>query len=102
MRRAQWFVTGCELRFEVAPDARADVWVTFDGRSRVRLARGDSLVVTASPHPLPTVLLPRGSSEDGTPRLRRGYSVGDESRRRRGYDVDIPWETGRGDAAAAT
>jgi len=50
------FPDSCELRFEVAPDARADVWVTFDGRSRVRLARGDSLVVTASPHPLPTVL----------------------------------------------
>ena len=44
------------LRFDVDPDARADAWVTFDGRSRVCLKRGDSLIVTASPHPLPTVL----------------------------------------------
>ena len=30
----------------------------------------------------------------------RGY-YSDEPRRRRGRDVDIPWETGRGDAVAA-
>ena len=50
------FPDSCTLRFDVDPDARADAWVTFDGRSRVCLKRGDSLIVTASPHPLPTVL----------------------------------------------
>ena len=37
-----------------------------------------------------------------TPRRRCGYSRGYESRRRRGVDVDMPVETSRGDAAAAT
>ena len=38
-------------------------------------------------------------------RRRRGFSWtfrGDESRRRRARDADVPWETSRGDTAAAT
>ena len=50
------FPDSATLRFDVDPFARADAYVTFDGRSRVRLKRGDALVVTASPYPLPTVL----------------------------------------------
>jgi len=50
------FPDSCTLRFDVDPEARADAWVTVDGRNRICLKRGDSLIVTASPHPLPTVL----------------------------------------------
>ena len=43
-----------------------------------------------------------GTPVAATPRPPRGHFVGDESRRRRGRHADIPWETSRGDAAAAT
>jgi len=50
------FPDSATLKFQIQPDARADAWVTFDGRKRVRMRHGDALQVTASPHPLPTLL----------------------------------------------
>ena len=44
------------LRFMVDGEARADAWATFDGRQKIKLKRGDTLVVTPSPYPLATVL----------------------------------------------
>jgi NAD+ kinase len=35
--------------------ARSDAWVSFDGKHRRRLRRGQSLQITMSSHPLPTV-----------------------------------------------
>ena len=54
--RPMIFPDSAELKFVVDGDARADAWATFDGRNRVKLKRGDELVVTPSPYPLPTVL----------------------------------------------
>jgi len=41
-----------ELRLEVPATARATAWVSFDGRRRQELRRGDSLVITMSRWPL--------------------------------------------------
>jgi NAD kinase len=43
------FADSAKLRLDVDPHARADAWVTFDGRRRVRLRRGAKLYVEASP-----------------------------------------------------
>jgi len=67
------FPDSAELRFDVDVSARADAWVTFDGRDKVRLKRGDSLVVTASPHPLPTVLR-LGNTADWFGGLRTAFN----------------------------
>ena len=40
----------------LSPDSRSTAWMSFDGRTpQVELTRGDSLLVTLSKHPLPTV-----------------------------------------------
>lgn len=42
------------LQIKVPEDARASAWVSFDGRHRMELMRGDSVVVWASDYPVPT------------------------------------------------
>ena len=44
-----------ELRVVNRPGARADAWVSFDGKDRARLRRGQSLRIRLSNYPLPTV-----------------------------------------------
>ena len=75
------FPDSAELRFDVDAGARADAWVTFDGRDRVRLKRGDSLVVTASPFPLPTVLR-LGNTADWFGGLRTSFNFNKRSRQK--------------------
>ncbi|KAM0032549.1 putative NAD(+) kinase [Helianthus debilis subsp. tardiflorus] len=44
------------LSFRPIPvDARSNAWVSFDGKRRQQLSRGDSVRICMSPHPLPTV-----------------------------------------------
>jgi NAD kinase len=42
------------LQIKVPEDARASAWVSFDGRHRMELMRGDKVVVWASDYPVPT------------------------------------------------
>ncbi|OMH86396.1 ATP-NADH kinase YEF1 [Zancudomyces culisetae] len=42
-----------ELQVEVPPDSRNTAWVSFDGRNRIELSRGDHISVTASRHSVP-------------------------------------------------
>lgn len=42
------------LQIKVPDDARATAWVSFDGRHRMELMRGDRVVVWASDYPVPT------------------------------------------------
>ncbi|CAG8481796.1 2585_t:CDS:2 [Funneliformis caledonium] len=44
-----------EIRVCVPSTSRITGWVSFDGRNRISLDRGDSIVVTASLHPLLTI-----------------------------------------------
>ena len=44
-----------EIELRVPEDARSTAWVCFDGQRRQRLERGDSLKVSMSPHPMPTI-----------------------------------------------
>lgn len=39
----------------VPSDARSSGWVSFDGKSRQELMRGDRLCVKMSPYPMPTM-----------------------------------------------
>ncbi|KAF2291338.1 hypothetical protein GH714_022990 [Hevea brasiliensis] len=39
----------------IPDDARSNVWVSFDGKRRQQLSRGDSVQISMSQHPLPTV-----------------------------------------------
>ncbi|KAI7986061.1 Extra-large guanine nucleotide-binding protein 1 [Camellia lanceoleosa] len=40
---------------EIPEDARSNAWVSFDGKRRQQLSRGDSVRISMSQHPLPTV-----------------------------------------------
>jgi len=44
-----------ELVCRNSHDARADAWVSFDGKHRKRLRKGQALRITMSTYPLPTV-----------------------------------------------
>ena len=44
-----------ELELRIPTDARDTAWVSFDGKMRVELRRGDAVRVRMSPHPLPTI-----------------------------------------------
>ena len=46
---------GCELRVMVSDNARDSAWVSFDGRNRQQLSRGDSVRITSSVYPLPSI-----------------------------------------------
>ncbi|GAB7350351.1 hypothetical protein MBLNU459_g0980t1 [Dothideomycetes sp. NU459] len=45
-----------ELKVSIPSKARGGAFVSFDGKGRVELGRGDEVVVRASRYPLPTVL----------------------------------------------
>lgn len=42
------------LQIKVPKDSRASAWVSFDGRHRMELMKGDKVIVSASPFPVPT------------------------------------------------
>ena len=46
---------GVELRVSVSPASRNTAWVSFDGRKRQELCHGDSLRVTTSIYPIPSI-----------------------------------------------
>ncbi|XP_039280208.1 NAD kinase isoform X3 [Nilaparvata lugens] len=46
---------GVELKISVSPDSRNTAWVSFDGRNRQELFHGDSLRVTTSIYPVPSI-----------------------------------------------
>ncbi|KAI5637555.1 ATP-NAD kinase domain-containing protein [Phthorimaea operculella] len=46
---------GVELKIALSPEARNAMWVSFDGRNRQALSHGDSLYVTTSVYPVPSI-----------------------------------------------
>ena len=46
---------GVELRISVSPASRNTAWLSFDGRKRQELCHGDSLRVTTSIYPIPSI-----------------------------------------------
>ncbi|WJX33937.1 NAD kinase 2, mitochondrial [Trifolium repens] len=44
-----------QLELKIPEDARSNAWVSFDGKRRQQLSRGDSVRICMSQHPLPTV-----------------------------------------------
>ncbi|XP_053690174.1 NAD kinase-like isoform X2 [Sabethes cyaneus] len=46
---------GVELKIALSPDSRNSSWVSFDGRNRQELLHGDSLHVTTSIYPVPSI-----------------------------------------------
>ena len=46
---------GVELKISVSADSRNTAWVSFDGRKRQELCHGDSLRVTTSIYPIPSI-----------------------------------------------
>ncbi|XP_060656269.1 NAD kinase-like isoform X2 [Drosophila nasuta] len=46
---------GVELKISVSPESRNTSWVSFDGRNRQELFHGDSLRVTTSIYPMPSI-----------------------------------------------
>jgi len=87
---------GPELKVKIPRDARSTAFVSFDSRYRCELERGDSVVITMSPYPVPTVNLAHSSQDwfsaltrclnwnvrvrqkDEATGLRRWKEVGDE------------------------
>ena len=67
------FPDSANLTFHIDDHARSDdAWVTFDGRTKIRLRKGDTLTVSASPHPIPT-LLRFGNTADWFAALREAF-----------------------------
>ncbi|XP_077007694.1 NAD kinase [Tamandua tetradactyla] len=46
---------GVELKIMLSPEARNTVWVSFDGRRRQEIGYGDSISITTSCYPLPSI-----------------------------------------------
>ncbi|MBN3282744.1 NADK kinase, partial [Polyodon spathula] len=46
---------GVELKIMLCPDARNTAWVSFDGRKRQEICHGDSITITTSCYPVPSV-----------------------------------------------
>ncbi|XP_020953141.1 NAD kinase isoform X3 [Sus scrofa] len=46
---------GVELKIMLSPEARNTAWVSFDGRKRQEIRHGDSISITTSCYPLPSV-----------------------------------------------
>uniref|UniRef100_A0A0K2V3R1 NAD(+) kinase n=1 Tax=Lepeophtheirus salmonis TaxID=72036 RepID=A0A0K2V3R1_LEPSM len=46
---------GVELKVRVSPGSRSTAWMSFDGRGRQELGHGDSLRVTTSIYPVPSI-----------------------------------------------
>ena len=46
---------GVELKICVSPDSRNSAWVSFDGRNRQEIKVGDSVRVTTSIYPVPSI-----------------------------------------------
>ncbi|XP_066137972.1 NAD kinase-like isoform X2 [Euwallacea fornicatus] len=46
---------GVQLKISVSPESRNTSWVSFDGRNRQELVHGDSLRVTTSIYPVPSI-----------------------------------------------
>ena len=44
-----------ELELRIPSDARDSAWVSFDGKARSELRRGDCVRIAMSEHPLPTI-----------------------------------------------
>ena len=55
LRRPIVVPAGVELKISVSPDSRNTAWVSFDGRKRQELCHGDSLRVTTSIYPIPSI-----------------------------------------------
>uniref|UniRef100_UPI00398F3062 NAD kinase-like isoform X1 n=1 Tax=Pristiophorus japonicus TaxID=55135 RepID=UPI00398F3062 len=46
---------GVELQIMLSPDARNTAWVSFDGRRRQEICHGDSITITTSCYPVPSI-----------------------------------------------
>ncbi|KAM4015157.1 NAD kinase isoform 2-T4 [Anomaloglossus baeobatrachus] len=46
---------GVELKIMLSPDARNTAWVSFDGRKRQEVCHGDSISITTSCYPVPSI-----------------------------------------------
>uniref|UniRef100_A0A8C6L5V9 NAD(+) kinase n=1 Tax=Nothobranchius furzeri TaxID=105023 RepID=A0A8C6L5V9_NOTFU len=46
---------GVELMIALSPDARNNVWVSFDGRRRQEIQHGDCIKITTSCYPVPSI-----------------------------------------------
>ncbi|KAF5942440.1 hypothetical protein HYC85_020082 [Camellia sinensis] len=68
----------------IPEDARSNAWVSFDGKRRQQLSRGDSVRISMSQHPLPTLdsmleLERKTGSEGPLKPLRPDLYCGDET-----------------------
>jgi len=54
---------GVELKISISPDSRKTAWVSFDGRNHQQLNYGDSLHVTCSIYPVPSICAQNQISE---------------------------------------
>ncbi|XP_043532236.1 NAD kinase-like isoform X1 [Chiloscyllium plagiosum] len=46
---------GVDLQIMLSPDARNTAWISFDGRQRQEICHGDSITITTSCYPVPSI-----------------------------------------------
>jgi len=74
------------LHIGVPYDARSSAFVSFDGKARVELRRGDFLTINASPYPFPKVLPQENSSVSWVQQLSRTLHWNEQKRPKRYTD----------------
>jgi NAD+ kinase len=84
------------LRIGVPYDARANSWVSFDGRERVELRPGDYVTISASRYPFANVMPPGRRSEDWINSLSRTLQW-NSRQRQKGFNE---WEENPGEKDA--
>eukprot|EP00842_Homolaphlyctis_polyrhiza_P001479 jgi/Hompol1/2331/HPOL_002966-RA len=73
--------TAYSLKIQVPIDSRNTAWASFDGRHRIELKQGDSIAVTMSRWPVPTVCM-EDQSSDWFESLRRCLHWNERTRQR--------------------
>ena len=64
-----------ELELRVPQSARSTAWVSFDGKNRQELTRGDKVFVRMSEFPIPTVRLARERAKGRFPVWKAASSI---------------------------
>lgn len=83
------------LKVAIPPTVRGGAFVSFDGKGRVELGRGDEVVVRASQYPFPTVM---GQPLEWFDSISRTLRWNTRAAEQKGWDGGGP-ESGSGDGA---
>lgn len=77
-----------QVRIKVSETARTSAWVSFDGRDRHELKRGESVVVAVSEFPVPCICN-QGESEDWFSAIKEGFNWNERTMQKAFHDPSM-------------